>query len=609
MHHSFHTFWFKVKRFVYFKLSSFEEKHLQLAVEEGAKQVAKKSVEKADEVDQLVKDLYDAEYKDDDLRDRFTRDILKRAGELRQKTKSEREQEIIKEFEGKIIKESGANPGDPDVLYQAGVEKKFNLRIRKNWWNLLGTKVSQEELNTWIDEAKKAEEDIKSKKVELAMYEASKKAMASARAILKTVSSAVTSTGGAEINAAVKKYMTNRAKALEVGKDVSAQEKAFAKKKETLDIALAKVEEKRQKGRELFDQAFGPQLQVLLDHKGELTQTDFDAKLVELRGQVKEFGDGIGIAYMELFLNQKLGIKPEILEHGSAYETPQTAKEQAREKARIAQWWNKVFGVENAAESDIQKFIDTLRKANPSFLTHITEGTVPAHVDEVLAFLYRGRLGNQLALPTKRVAKLTPEKVAQSLELAGKIATDTDFQDHLQTFADNWKDYHVDDLSYAYPLIEEGMTIPKVTSGAKVAPAERPTDDVLKDIVESFDLSNVFTDDTTRDAVASAIYDRVLKPFPKYQHMIAAVSTQDKLKFFITSKFRGVDLSAKVTPIKADDVGKFVKVIDDILNNIELIDGIRETTFAGAADEYFTKTKKANIKGFLQYLKTEFGGG
>lgn len=589
------------------KLSSAEEQHYKLAVEESAQKIARVEAGKATEVNDLIEQLYAAEYRDDELRERFMRDVIKRAAELHAKIKNDRERTIVDEFEGKISIEKGAGPKGEDVMRQVGVEKKFSFRVRGKWWDLLGVKVTQEQLNAWLDEAKQAEQEIAKHKVELAMYKAARQSMKRAKTILKVLKKAVENTSTDVLKASVKNYMDNREKSAQLSKAITAEEKELAKKKERLELALKKIEEKRQHGRELFDKAFKPQLQVLLVHKKEMAQADFDAKLIELRNQVKAFGNSVDIVHMEFFLNEALGIKPLIYENDPVYAQPQTEKEKARELARAGKWWRTVFETP-ASDGDINRFTDQLRKINPSFLTEIVERELDTKVAYVLRFLYRGKLSGKIVLPLRRLAKLDPVNVAEKIKLAAGVAADADWEDRAKTFSDNWKDYSIDEFDYAYNLIKKGVTVPSGAPAAKAAPVERPIDEVKVAIKDVFNLSSIAANPTDADAIADHLYNTVMQGNAEYQLMLQDDNTKRKLKFFVTYQLGTLDLRAKVTPPKISGVDEAKTILGELLKNIPLFHKLDETAFANAANDYFTKEKQATYPGFIKYLKTEYGG-
>jgi hypothetical protein len=569
------------------KLSESEKKHFELAVEEGAKKVSLIAADKADEVNDLITQMRDEEFSDQQLKIKFTREVLKKAGEMKKKSKDAKEITILEQFEGKVIK--GGSVADWE---HAGVEKEFKFKVGP-WYNKIpfrGEKIDAKTLNTWIGVVDKHSEEIAANKIKLEMYRATRESMGSLRVILSSVRAAVKSGEGAKLKKVVKDYLEARELEQKTEKDLTEMTKKINKIKERVDQALAKLDEKRQKGRELFEKAFKPRLDVLISHKKDMDAADFDAEMLKLREQVREFGDNIGITYMEFFLNESLGIKPVIYVGSPDYKMPETDKEKAREAATTGRWWKKVFG-KDLSSRDANLFIEEMRKENPAMLTSIAENSMSDHAERILKFLYNGTLQDgKMVLPTSRRAKLTVPDVVKTLHFAEKYATAGNLENTFTIFAREWKQYTADDFEYAFPLIQNGVAVP--LEKAPAATPERKPDEVTQLI------KTVFNGNVEKET-----YEKVFKGHPERDAMLQKWDTAARLQFFVTGKYLPddtIDFSAKADLLNTDSSHDIILLLKDL----ELLDRMDEETFKDAVNEYFAK--KNSMKGFIKHLEKEF---
>jgi hypothetical protein len=433
-----------------------ENRYAEALAQAKAKEIMKSGKSSTD-ANRLIDEIIDK----DDLhlhsREKFRQMVWQKVDEMKQKAKDDREKKIIEEYEGKLQMIDGK-------MRPAGVQEKFSMRVKAGKFEvgnigrrIWGHSIDADKLASLLDEVKDLEIRIEQNKVELEMLKAARKATATligsekhdmtfgitkAGLVKDIYRNKIKSQGWSSLFStesnlyqsykAAKGIKEQHEEEYRKGKkkviaDLEKKGREFEKKKAILEAALAKIETLRENGRELFNKAFGEQLQVLQRNRDMMDDDDYRRHVGEIREKVKAFGKSTGIANMEFFLNEALGIKPEVTAGGKVvYAEPQTEVEKGKERVKIVKWWRENFGKE-ISEGDLTAFIEGLRKVDYALLNELATGTISKDnelVGSVFRFLFTGKLPDdekQILSPT-RCDKLSVERLMHHLRTAKKVS-------------------------------------------------------------------------------------------------------------------------------------------------------------------------------------------
>lgn len=267
-------------------------------------------------------------------------------------------------------------------------------------------------------------------------------------------------------------------------KKLEKNKKKLVKEEAELKIALEKIEDLRKDGRELFEKTFNRskkdkkdpskvylgEVDLLLKERDQLDEYTYNQRVDGLRKKVRGYGDSIGIVRMDYFLNEKLGIKPPIVERigQQDYAEPVGAKEQARERMEVSRWWERVLDPK-PTDQGVNGLITTLRKENPLLLRQIATRKVDEQKEALMTFLFTGKNGTSEQLATDRLMTLNPKNILDvamyKVQLSDPAAREIVFKQ----FAAKWQDYKADDFEYVYDMIVKGITPPIPAYTAPVA--------------------------------------------------------------------------------------------------------------------------------------------
>jgi hypothetical protein len=480
-----------------------ENRYAEALAQARAKEIVKGKKNES-EADELINKILDTDELHVHNRERFRQMVMKKVEEMKQKAHDDREKKIVEEYEGKLLKIDG------DMLRPSGVQKDFKVRVRAGKFEIgnigrriWGHSVNADKLGKMVDEIKEIETQIEENKIRLEMLKSARTATATVvgvdrlgmtveftkASLIKDIyrnkmkSKGWTSLFSTDLNLwdsykAAKELKEKNQKeyaAKDTGgkatmKQIEERGKQLENKKAVLEAALKRVEDLREHGRQLFTSAFGEQLAVLQRNRDMMDDDDYKRHAGDIREKVKAFGKSMGIVNMEYFLNEALGIKPEISSDGKVvYEEPQTSLEKERERVKVVQWWEKNFG-KKASESEITSLIASLRKEDPELLREMVKGDsfeLEAKIDTVIKFLFSGRMpgtAGKEVLAVSRRAILNVENVMKYLKIAKKVSAEfkgkdvnkltdifTDFAEKLPSR------YKAVDFEYIYPSIDSNV--------------------------------------------------------------------------------------------------------------------------------------------------------
>jgi len=478
------------------QLSESQQNYYDALTAEKAREIVR-GEKSSDEADALINAILEQDLLHEKQKERFRKDVLKKVAEMKAKAKSEREQNIIREYEGKFLAVDGK-------MRPAGVQENFRVRVRAGKFEvgnicrkIWGNSIDADHLAKILDEIKQLEEDIEKNKVEIEMLKAAREATATILGSEKFgITFGVTKAGlikeiylnklkakgwtsifSTELNlwesykAARDLKEKNEAEYRREGKKQIAvlekEEQTLSRRKELLEAALKKVEKMREDGRQLFLKVFGQQLQVLLRNRELMDENDYHERLDEMRKKVREFGKSSGIVNMEYFLNEALGIKPEISSAPTDvvfYKQPRTSLEINEERVRVGKKWKDLFG-DDLAEDDISFLIEELRKDDPAFLNDFIADKPSAEtvmVCDLFKFLFAGKApgnaGKEILASSRRL-KLSVKEVLDHLQGVKEVAHEyKDKPDELRsimlTFAEKWpNEYTAEDFEYIHKSV------------------------------------------------------------------------------------------------------------------------------------------------------------
>jgi|GEM_PF-3907889 len=553
------------------------------------------------EVDELINKVLEKSFLHHKHRERFRKDVLKRVSEMKEKSKGDRENKIIDEYEGKLQVIDGK-------MRPSGVQEDFKMHVwagkfevgnigRKIW----GHSVDADKLAEILDGVKKLEEDIEQNKVELEMLKAARNATATIigsdklglsfgvtkSSLVKDIyknklkSKGWSSVFSTELNLwesykAAKdlkekheeEYNDESAGGKAKIKKIEMRERSLAQKKAILEAALKKIEKLRENGRNLFKSAFGEQLQVLLKNRDVMDEADYNKHVDGLYKKVGEFGKSAGIVNMGFFLDEALGVKPGVRRPGEAviYKEPRTTVEKSEERVKIGRMWKVIFD-KDCSEGDTTAFLEALRKNDPAFLKEFvankpSDETLMAA--NVLRFLFLGKIpakGANEVLSSTRRADLSVENVLKYLNIAKEVAKEYkgkegELTDIMETYAKKWpSEYKAEDFGYVY------KSIPKETGKNDVANKhvaevsavwEKLTGATISTASEAEDISNALKEAYADDSLGVDVAMERMSKKPESQIMF--------VNFLFTGKFFDETLVADKGLCYGVGSANFVKV-------------------------------------------------
>jgi hypothetical protein len=546
--------------------SESERNYYEALTSEAAKEAVKAAEgPKKESAESVIKKILDRESIFQDKIDRFTRDVLKKADDLKSKAKDEREARIVQKYEGEVKVAGGK-------VRPAGIQENFRFRVRTGniYRRIVGHGVDADKLNELMQDVQRIEDQMERNKIELAQLKAAREAtstiIGSERLGIEygfTKGSLVKQIYAAKYKArGWRAFFTSETTLYDsyaAARDLKARHdleyktegkakiaalekeaKELATKKQMLDAALQRVESMRSDGRAIFESTFGNELNVLVEGRETLGEEEFVKRIAEMRAKTEKFGKEAGFVGMDFFLKESLkkrDIDLAMFAKPGEYTQPQTAVEKGRERVRLGKWYEEVF-LKKPAEGEISALIDSLRKDNPEFLKIFGEKKEPdKKADMILQFLFTGECpkGRTLLVSGRRAA-LNPENIVKFVKIADEAAKKAGSEDAikkmLEDFANN-RDESAGDFEWSNEAVRTGKLKPEELAKErfdKLNPLwERLTGQKFKD----HDAANrVFEAMISKYGAEASVYVDKLMALPREK--------TDFIRFFYTGKYGNV---------------------------------------------------------------------
>ncbi len=515
-----------------------EQRYLEAAVDETARRIVRPLSPDAD-VDEIIKRMHTQEQLFQTDLAKFTKLVNGRVAEMQQKARDTREAEIMDKYKGQItqvsgkyvpagvsnefkldesvtavgLKGSAAAMGKKLLRYAAlpaaigvgvatgsilaGVGAGMTAR------RLMDFRFTADDFDKLVTDTEKLEGDIKGKEAEVARLVASEKSYTQMYELAKKIhESKVAARGGTAsvlvsgrdslvataAKSAAEAFKLNsiteqgRNEALKVAKkELREKGSQLEKNRKIIANVQQQLEEIREKGREVYNQAFGDQVKLLKEQKATMYPEEFEHEVATLRSQIGAFSKETGLQDLSYFMDETLGI-----EHRSAattspeYKEPVSAKEKAREAAISQRFFLEISG-QKMDQGEIDAYIKVLRQKQPAFLTELNDGKVNLNTDvrvKVLQFLFQGKLpsGKEVLTAEKRVS-FRKEHLASLLGYAIDVQKKglTDLEDKLKDFAKKWGHTSFDDFDTNFEKFLANEAPPKI-------PEAQLTEAELKDL-------------------------------------------------------------------------------------------------------------------------------
>ncbi|MBU1953952.1 hypothetical protein KKH03_03205 [Patescibacteria group bacterium] len=532
-----------------------EQQLYEAAVEEAVDKVSRLAKNKVDEADGLIDELLNNAQLEGKHELTFRGEVLRKISEKKQAAEDGREKQILEKFEGQVVKRSGQ-------LRFAGIDENVKIYARGGnlYRRVFGKRYNADDVHDLLQDVQKTENDIEKRKLEIEMLkakvDASKNVLRNARFMFKQKRKGRIFAGyfkDAANSLKASYYQKQRAKdefasGDKAGtKDIEKKSRQLERKQAVLDKLMAKIEARRQNGRDVFNRQFGAQVEVLQKMSGELLKQEAD----RLRDDVKKFGQVAGIVHFEYFLNEALGIAPQKGEYLAdiGYSAPTTPLEIAKEKAQFGRWLEFVLH-ETPSAHLVAQTLEIMRNKMPSELVDILQNR---NVDKVetqkyeLRFLFSGRdTTNAPILDKSRRAKPDPDTIVRFLRYSKDhdLSGMGNLNSIIQIFAKDWpKDYTANDFDYVLPFIRQGKEAPQkeVKSAEGKVELNRSQQKVFEEIWWS-----VFGTKASEKEMWD-FAEQMKKEFAdKYDVEISrflnSSISHDLLRFLYTGKFEGTEI-------------------------------------------------------------------
>lgn len=599
-------------------ISNADRRLYELTVEEAVEEVSKLPKGEVNQAEAIIQQFLDDVEMHVDSANKFRGEVLRKVADQKLQAEDDRERKILEKFEGQVVS------ADKQLRF-AGVDtkQKFYVRGGSLLRRIFGKRYNAADVNDLLHDVQKLEDDIEQNQLQLDMlkasYEASRKSLQNARKIFKSkregrfvvgyMDDAVTSWKAArgQKKRATQEYETSGKQQI---KEINTKSKELNKQKDVLTELRKKVDARRKNGRDIFENQFGEQVQILRQMSGK--QQKQEEK--RLREDVRVFGQNLGVVYIEYFLNEALGVAPKTAgalvldERGGArpegivYQEPLTEREAAQEMAVLSRWCEFVLG-RAPSEGQLLPILAYLRDQEPRLLsqnlqTQQTKAITPAMYE--LRFLLTGKdLNGKELLDTSRCARQTPENIGRLLRYATEHQlSKNDLSALFERFAkdDEFQNYNAQDFDYILEFLKK--------AGQQPAPAPQPAQKKTNEKLplsraeEKFEHDFSLLEDPN---LAKELYHAAIDQHPDRKEMINSKKNRQMMKMLMTGKFASISLQS---PNFEHENKK-----DYIQDVLEILPFFNKTSIHGLLQdlaEFKRKNKKHTCREFLKFLRKTY---
>lgn len=544
----------------------------------------------SEQVKKLIQQVESQNIVNDDLKERLNRDVLRKIDEMQQKAQNDQEKKVLEEYEGYVKSVDGK-------YRPTGVDQKFKVHVRPEaswgvsdlkehgyegkttalyakgmWWKMgnifdrtFGTTVDADSFHKIIEDAEVANEQVEVLMRELALLKAAQKSitdlmgMTAAGFMTRVRSRGITSIVGASLDStgdffggmSDKYFGKDRKRLKQVSVTIAKKTMEMKEKQAVRDAALKKMEELRGSGRELFDKAFKPEVDVLLDQKDKMRPTEYEKKVKELRAKVEKWGQKTGFVHMSIFLDESMGVA----ERGEEEFLSDVEIKQRR--ALVSRFVLDCTG-KAPAPNEVQELMDGLKANQPDVLNAIYAGKTDKTVRMVLEILYRGEYGD-IKLVESRRATFDTTGFMRNIVYAREYAKvgQAKLEEVFKTFVEEWQGVSANEFDSKFDLILRGRKPNEEES--RNPEAKEKDSDKIKFIK---DLWRESTDETISEKMTNDLYEALQKDAEfkdNYQKVFKTDSVKrDLLKVIFSGQFKKKEWVSSRKKLLTPTVANFI---------------------------------------------------